>query len=140
MPRGRICAVAKRKLLVWRAGRAIYEEIPRGRIKLLGKMISIFRRIFRRKKSVANPRLEVFRISAKNEGFSVDFSRKVARVIEYEDDRGHMVFTLDIGSKGNQSIAIDPPVTHKAGARTNLAIERTKRFLEACGFEVEMPS
>ena len=81
-----------------------------------------------------------FDAEAKKEGFAVDFSREVARVIRYQDAEGVLNFTLDSGSKGNHSIAIDPPSTYAASARVELAVERTKRFLEACGFEVEMPS
>lgn len=91
-------------------------------------------------KEAANPRLEMFAVRAKEEGFSVDFSREVARMIQYRDAEGLLEFATDSGSKGNHSIAIDPPSTHEASARVDLAVERTKRFLEACGFEVELPS
>jgi hypothetical protein len=77
-----------------------------------------------------------FEAEAKKEGFAVQFSREVARVVRYEDPKGAMEFTVDLGSKGNHSIAIDP-VSVKS-AREKLALERTKRFLQACGFEVEL--
>jgi hypothetical protein len=81
-----------------------------------------------------------FDAEAKKEGFAVDFSSKVARVVRYQDALGVLEFTTDSGSKGDHSIAIDPPSTYAASARVELAVGRAKRFLEACGFEVELPS
>ncbi len=86
-----------------------------------------------------------FESEAKKEGFSIGFSQKVGRVIQYEDREGSLEFTVDLGSKGTHSIAIDPPVTHEewqkdtsAGRRIRFALERTRRFLESCGYEVEL--
>ena len=55
-------------------------------------------------------RREHFESEAKKEGFSVQFSREVARVIEYQNVDGSLRLAVEPGSKGDHSIAIDPPM------------------------------
>jgi hypothetical protein len=79
--------------------------------------------------------------------FTVKFG-KYARTLEYEDAEGCIRFTFDAGSKfdfknpsgaGKDSLCLEhhgssTPRT----ARYVLAFERTKQFLESCGYDVEI--
>jgi hypothetical protein len=70
---------------------------------------------------------------------------KRARVLEYEDSLGQLLFTFDLGSKfdpsktHNNSLVLEhhsahPPQTY----RYKTAFERTKQYLESLGYEVDV--
>ena len=70
--------------------------------------------------------------------FTVTFSRD-ARALDYDDPQGHLVFTFDLGSAGNKSICLEHFSSQTQRVpRYRLAFERTKEFLESCGYQVEV--
>ena len=71
--------------------------------------------------------------------YTVRFSTKVARVLEYEDATGRVEFTLDSGSKGERSICIEHHSSTGRRCRNyDVAFQRSKQYLESCGYEVEI--
>ncbi len=70
--------------------------------------------------------------------FTVRFG-KAGRTLEYDDRHGHILFTIDTGSKGNKSLCLEhhAPRTPRS-PQYNIAFERAKKYLEACGYEVEI--
>ncbi len=70
--------------------------------------------------------------------FTVRFG-KYARTLDYDDPHGHILFTFDIGSKGNKSLCLEhhAPQTSRS-QQYGIAFERTKKYLESCGYEVEV--
>jgi hypothetical protein len=71
--------------------------------------------------------------------FTVDFSKKVARVINYDDSMGRIEFTFDGSEKGNKWVVLEHhPADWPRGPRYDIAFQRTKQFLETCGFGVEV--
>ena len=71
--------------------------------------------------------------------FTVDFSREVARVINYDDSQGRIEFTVDSSDNGDKWVVLEHhPRSWPRGPRYDLAFKRTKQFLEACGFGVEI--
>jgi len=70
--------------------------------------------------------------------FTVKFG-KYARTLEYDDHQVHILFTFDLGSKGNKSLCLEyhAPQTPR-GPRYDVAFDRTKQYLESCGYEVEI--
>jgi len=98
-----------------------------------------------RQRKIVNTALREFEANASEEGFTVAHSRKVARIVEYQDSVGLLEFAIDLGSKGNHSVELDAPFDPEElsrgtpeARRLQVAFDRTKRFLEACGFEVEL--
>jgi hypothetical protein len=79
--------------------------------------------------------------------FTVKFG-KFARTIEYDDSDDHILFTFDVGSKfdfknpsgpGKNSLCLEHyPPSMSRSLRYSIAFERTKQFLESCGYEVEI--
>jgi hypothetical protein len=70
--------------------------------------------------------------------FTVRFG-KHARTLNYDDPHDHFLFTFDIGSKGNKSLCLEhhaPQAPRRP--RYGIAFERTKKYLESCGYEVEI--
>ena len=70
--------------------------------------------------------------------FTVKFG-EIARTLDYDDPHGHILFTFDIGSKGNKSLCLEhhAPQTPRS-PHYGIAFERTKQYLESCGYEVEI--
>jgi hypothetical protein len=80
-----------------------------------------------------------FAEKAKKEGFSVDFSPKVPRVLEYRDSEGPLEFTTDSSERGDHCITLEHhPESWPRGERYDLAFVRCRRFLESCGFGVDV--
>ncbi len=79
--------------------------------------------------------------------FTVKFG-KIAHTIDYDDAAGHILFTLDVGSKfdfknpsgpGKNSLCLEHhPADWPRSPRYAVAFERTKQYLESCGYEVEI--
>jgi hypothetical protein len=74
--------------------------------------------------------------------FSVAFGKE-ARAFEYQDPEGHITFTFDIGSKfelgHKNSICLEHHGPHTVRTpRYHLDFERTKRYLQSCGYDVEI--
>lgn len=71
--------------------------------------------------------------------YVVRLSTEVARVLECDGPHGRIEFTVDSGSKGDKSICLEhhPPSCKRDREYLN-AFGAAKRFLEACGFEVEV--
>ena len=69
--------------------------------------------------------------------YSVKFGR-IARTLEYDDAHGQIVFTFDIGSKGKKSLVLEhyPPAMARS-PRYDMAFDRSKQFLESCGYVVQ---
>ena len=83
----------------------------------------------------------------KSKEFTVKFG-KVARTLDYDDPEEHILFTFDLGSKfdfknptgpGKNSLCLEhhAPSTSRS-PQYALAFERTKQYLESCGYEVEI--
>ena len=71
--------------------------------------------------------------------FTVQFSKRVARVLECEDETGVIEFTLDSGEHGDKSLCLEHhPASWPRGPRYDLAFQRAKEFLESCGYQVEV--
>lgn len=69
--------------------------------------------------------------------FTVRFG-KCARTIDYVDQYGHILFTFDIGSKGKKSLCLEHHAPQAPRSpQYGVAFERTKKYLESCGYEVE---
>ena len=70
--------------------------------------------------------------------FNVTFGA-AARTLQYKDEQGELVFTFDLGSAGNKSVSLEhySPQTQRV-PRYQVAFERTKQFLESCGYQVEV--
>jgi hypothetical protein len=79
--------------------------------------------------------------------YTVKFG-KIARTLEYDDAEGHILFTFDMGSKfdfknpngpGKNSLCLEhhAPSTPRS-SQYAVAFERTKQYLESCGYEVEI--
>jgi hypothetical protein len=80
-----------------------------------------------------------FEAKAKKEGFSVAFDQRIARVLGYHDSVAHVEFTLDASEHGNGWITLEHhPESTPRSSRYNLAFDRCRQFLEACGFKVEI--
>lgn len=76
---------------------------------------------------------------AKKEGFSVEFSRKIARVLEYRDSESALEFTTDSSERGDHCITLEHhPKSWPRVGRYDLAFHRCRQFLEARGFEVDV--
>lgn len=74
-----------------------------------------------------------------SEQFTVRFSERVARVLECDDAAGRIEFSLDTGSSGDRSICLEHhPVSRPRGSRYDAAFQSAKRFLESCGYIVEI--
>jgi len=70
--------------------------------------------------------------------FTVKFG-KIARTLECEDGEGCILFTLDLGSKGNKSLCLEHhPSSWPRGPRYALAFQAAKHYLESCGYELEV--
>jgi hypothetical protein len=78
--------------------------------------------------------------------FTVKFG-KIARTIDYDDAAGHILFTLDAGSKfdfknpsgpGKNSLCLGHNSPQKRGPNYGIAFERVKQHLESLGYEVEI--
>jgi hypothetical protein len=85
--------------------------------------------------------LQRFNAQAKAEGFLVQFYREAAHVIAYEDSEGQLLFAFDLGSEGDRSLALEWSggiERWRDASRAKTAFERAKRFLEACGYQVEL--
>jgi hypothetical protein len=71
--------------------------------------------------------------------FTVKFSTEVARVLECDDATGQIRFTLDDGSKSDQSICLEHhPSDWPRGPRYDLAFQRAKEYLASCGYKVKV--
>jgi hypothetical protein len=77
--------------------------------------------------------------------FTVKFGKE-ARAVHYEDSEGEIVFTFDVGSKFDfncpskhgDSICLEYHGSRATrDARYHLAFQRTKQYLDSCGYEVE---
>jgi hypothetical protein len=85
--------------------------------------------------------LDCFMESRMYTDFKVRFSGDVVGVLECEDAKGTIEFTLDAGSKGDRSICLQHhPANAPRGRRYELAFAKAKQFLESCGYEVETRS
>jgi hypothetical protein len=70
--------------------------------------------------------------------FTVRFG-KIARTIEYDDAQGHLGFAVDRGAGGGKSLVLEHYEPRKQTVpRYAIAFERTKRFLESRGYQVEV--
>jgi hypothetical protein len=68
--------------------------------------------------------------------YSVQFGR-TARTLEYLDMHGQVIFTFDVGSKDGKSLVLEHhPPSMPRSPRYDVALERTKQFLEARGYEI----
>lgn len=68
--------------------------------------------------------------------FTVKFG-EIGRTLEYSDVEGHIEFTFDVGSDGNISLSsMYQPSAPFDGARYEIAVERTKQYLQSQGFWV----
>jgi hypothetical protein len=77
--------------------------------------------------------------SAASKTFDVRFSPTTARVVECTDASGTIQFTVDSGSNGDKSVCLEHhPLDWPRGERYTIAFGDAKRFLESCGFEVEI--
>jgi hypothetical protein len=70
--------------------------------------------------------------------FTVKFSQK-ARILEYEDPAGKIEFSFDLSPNNLKCLFLEHyspgyPRPPKYGD----AFKRTKRFLESCGYQVEI--
>ena len=82
----------------------------------------------------------------KPDEFTVDFCRDVGWSLVYEDAAGRLRFVFEPGGPPKSMVLCSRPIatnkivelTEENRARLNLAIERTKKFLESCGYEVEI--
>jgi hypothetical protein len=82
-----------------------------------------------------------------NPCYKVDVNPEVAFTISYDDDRGRLVFTIEIGDDPKK-IFLNPRPTEcgraveaddeRTLARLNLALERVKNYLMANGSIVEL--
>ncbi len=77
--------------------------------------------------------------------FTVQFSREIARTLDYEDSRGKLVFVFEFGSTGPFTLHRQPLNTRKCvqfaaenRAWLTLACERSRAHLQSCGYEVEV--
>ncbi len=74
-----------------------------------------------------------------SEQFTVRFSETVARVLECDDAAGRIQFTLDAGESGDRSICLEHhPASCPRDSRYDAAFQSAKRFLESCGYTVEI--
>jgi len=64
---------------------------------------------------------------------------KFARTIDYDDSAGHILFTFDVGSRGDRSLCLEhhSPQTSRS-PNYGIAFERVKQHLESLGYEVEI--
>ncbi len=70
--------------------------------------------------------------------FAVKFG-KVARTLECDDADGQILFTFDLGSKGDKSLCLEHHTADwPRGPRYVLAFQHAKKYLESCGYEVEI--
>ena len=70
--------------------------------------------------------------------YSVKFSEDVARVLECETPGGRIDFTVDSGS-GDGSVCLEHhPANWPRSPTYDLAFEAAKRYLESCGYQVEV--
>jgi hypothetical protein len=79
--------------------------------------------------------------------YVVEFNPEIAWTLTYDDSHGRLVFVFEAGERP-KAISLDPTplennrvvVVRDAAtrARFDLALERTKAFLVACGYEVEV--
>ena len=70
---------------------------------------------------------------------SVRFSTKVARVLECDTPAGKIEFTLDSGPSGDRSICLEHhPATRARNAAYIAAFEAARKYLQSCGYEVEI--
>ena len=80
-----------------------------------------------------------FEAQAQQEGFSVEFSPQIARMLDYRDSGTHIEFTLDASEHGNDGITLEHhPRSMPRDSSYDLAFTRCRQFLEACGFKVEV--
>jgi hypothetical protein len=87
---------------------------------------------------MATPKEQFEAISAK-EGFSVCFSKKVARLVEYRDPELEMEFSVDGSDRGEKWLALEHwPFSMPRNIRYDIAYSRTKSYLESCGYNVEV--
>ena len=72
------------------------------------------------------------------EEFTVKFSR-IPRTLEYQDAHGSIRFGFDDSGKGPKWLTLEhsAPRTSR-GSRYDVAFERTKRYLESCGYQVDI--
>lgn len=74
------------------------------------------------------------------DNFTVKFGR-YARTLDYQDGQGHITFTFDVSPKGNKCFYLETGGAKQRaliGTRFDAAVERAKKFLESCGYEVEI--
>lgn len=74
------------------------------------------------------------------DNFTVKFGR-IARTLNYEDAQGHITFTFDGHPKRKKCLYLETGGTKQRallGTRFDVAVERSKKFLESCGFKVEI--
>ena len=70
--------------------------------------------------------------------FNVDFG-KHARTIDYKDEACELIFTFDSSEKGDGWICLEHHSrSQQRPAGYDVAFNRTKEFLEACHFKVEV--
>ena len=70
--------------------------------------------------------------------FTVKFG-KYARTLEYDDPQERILFTFDVGSKGNKSLCLEHHAPQMPRSpRYDIAFDRAKQYLESCGYEVEI--
>jgi len=72
------------------------------------------------------------------EDFTVKFGR-IARTLEYEDSHERIIFTFDGSPKSPKWLTLEHHASKTPrGPRYGIAFERTKRYLESCGYQVEI--
>jgi hypothetical protein len=70
--------------------------------------------------------------------YSVKFGR-YARTLEYDDPHGQIIFTFDGRSKGGNSLVLEHhPPSMPRSPQYDVAFARTKEFLEAHGYDVQV--
>jgi hypothetical protein len=83
--------------------------------------------------------------SSASSDFEVTFNREIAWTVIYSDAQGRLMFVFEPG-KGQKSIFLRTPTLldnkvlsiqdQSTRLRVGLASERTKEFLQKCGYEV----
>jgi len=80
-----------------------------------------------------------FEVESQKDGFSVCFSREVARVVEYQEGDIKIHFTLDMSENGDDRVTLEHhPKSWARNSKYEIAFSRTQKFLESCNFKIEV--
>ncbi len=71
------------------------------------------------------------------EKFTVAYGR-TARTLEYSDQRGQLIFTVDLTGSGPNSFYLEHWTDRsERDGRYAIAYERAKAYIESCGYNVQ---